>query len=409
MKIIILLICISFCVPESLVAQLADTASLIPEVNVSKQTSGNDSVKKVDLVDYLLKIFKVQNSKQKRDNQKVNFTLFPTTTSSGKTSFTSFNASFLLGGDETNTNRSTIYFYPYIGFGGQYGFDVQSFVWFPQNKWNFIGEYFMHKYPQETWGLGGNTPDSQATLVDYQHLRIHQKSMKEIWPHFSTGLGYALDYHQNISVEESEWDSLNYYLPYYKSRSVSSGILLPLLYDSRLNSANPKQGFMAALTFRFNSTWLGSDDNWQYMFLDARKYFPISRNQKKDILAIRGYYWTKLSGTAPYLDLPSVRWEPTPGQASRGIRQNRYKSNALIDLETEYRFGITANGFIGGVVFASLTSASEYESQRFLYWHPAGGTGLRMKFNKYSDINIAFDIAFSKEYFSAYLIIGEAF
>jgi hypothetical protein len=107
--------------------------------------------------------------------------------------------------------------------------------------------------------------------------------------------------------------------------------------------------------------------------------------------------------------LPSVRWEPTPGQASRGIQQNRYKSNAMIDLETEYRFGITDNGFIGGVVFGSLNSVSEYESQQFLYWHPAGGAGVRMKFNKYSDTNIGLDFAFSKGFASVYLFIGEAF
>lgn len=166
---------------------------------------------------------------------------------------------------------------------------------------------------------------------------------------------------------------------------------------------------MAALTYRFNSTYLGSDENWQYMFLDVRKYFPFSVGQNKNILALRGYYWTVLSGEVPYLEIPSVRWEPTTGQASRGITQNRYKSNALMYFESEYRFGISKNGFIGGVVFASVTSASEYETQQFLYWHPAGGAGLRMKFNKYSDTNIGFDMAFSKSFWSVYVIIGEAF
>jgi outer membrane protein assembly factor BamA len=105
-------------------------------------------------------------------------------------------------------------------------------------------------------------------------------------------------------------DTLNSYLPYNQDNSVSSGMLFPILYDSRRNSANPKQGFMAGLTFRFNTPWLGSDEKWQSMFLDVRKYFPLT-NRKSDVVAIRGYYWTTLSGEAPYLDLPSVRWEPT--------------------------------------------------------------------------------------------------
>ena len=366
-----------------------------------------DSVKPVDLVDYLVKIFKVKNPEEKRSNRKVRFTLFPTTSSSGKTSFTSFNASFLLGSDETNTNRSTIYFYPYIGFGGQYGFDVQSFVWLPQNSWNFIGEYFTHNYPQDTWGLGGNSPDDHETLIDYKQLRIHQKSLKEIWPHFFAGAGYSLDQHIDIQVEEGEMnEEFSGYFP--DRNSTSSGIVLPVKYDSRRNSVNPKQGFMADLTLNFFTPVLGSDEKWQSLFLDVRKYFPIL-TRKPGILAVRSYYWTVISGKAPFLDLPAVRWEPTPGQSSRGIQQNRYRSNAILDFESEYRFGVTDNGFWGGVVFGSVTSASQYDTQQFMYWHPAGGVGVRMKFNKYSDANIGFDVAVSKGFVNVYLFIGEAF
>jgi len=409
MKSVLFSVFLVFGVGTSLLAESEFSAYRLPSTNNIGSAQNTDTLSQVDLVDYLVKIFKVKNSQEKRENKKIKFTLFPTTSSSGKTSFTSFNASFLLGGDETNTNRSTIYFYPYIGFGGQYGFDIQSYVWYPQNSWNFIGEYFIHDYPQNTWGLGGDAPDENETLIESAHIRFHQKSMKKMWPHFSVGLGYALDYHFNIKVEETGSDTLNAYLPFYQEKSTSSGLLLPLLYDSRRNSANPKQGFMAALTFRLNSPYLGGDDKWQYVFLDVRKYFPISRNHKEDILAIRGYYWTAFSDNAPYLDLPSVRWEPTTGQASRGIQQNRYKSNALMYYESEYRFGITTNGFIGGVVFGSVTSASQYNTQQFRYWHPAGGVGLRMKFNKYSDTNIGLDLAISKGYFGVYLIIGEAY
>jgi len=409
MKPLLLTVFLEFCAILLLQAQSPDSTIQLPLIDSTISLQYADSVKQVDLIDYLRILLKVKKSDGTRDNKKVHFTLFPTSTASGKTSFTSFNASFLLGGNATNTNISTVYFYPYIGFGGQYGFDVQSYVWYPQNRWNFIGEYFIHNYPQNTWGLGGDSPDDNETLIEYVQIRFHQKSMKEIWTHFSAGLGYALDYHYNIAVEQTGSDTLNTYLPYYQSKSLSSGLLLPLLYDSRRNSVNPKQGFMAALTFRFNGPYLGSDDTWQSMFLDVRKYFPIFRSRKDNILAVRGYYWTTLSGTVPYLDLPAVRWEPSAGQASRGIQQNRYKSNALMYLGTEYRFGITANGFIGGVVFGSVTSASEYESQHFLYWHPAGGAGVRMKFNKYSDTNIGVDFAISKGFATVYLFIGEAY
>jgi hypothetical protein len=369
-----------------------------------------DSIRQVDLVDYLNKIFKINNFDQRRVQRKVRFSLFPSTSgiSGDKTVFTSFNVAFLLG-DLSNTNVSNIYFYPYIAFNGQYGFQVQPNIWLRKNSWNFTGDYFILNYPQYTWGLGGNSPDENKTMVDYNHLRIHQNAMKGIFPHFSAGIGYAFDIHYDIHVEESDFsDIINGYLPESGGNTVSSGLTLPILYDSRRNALNAQQGFMASFTYSFYDPVFGSDDKWQSLFLDTRKYFHIP-GSKHNTVAFRSYYWTIISGKTPYLDLPANRWEPISGSASRGIKKNRYRSNALIYFESEYRFGISANGLIGGVVFASVTSASQYETQNFLYWHPAAGTGIRLKFNKFSNTNVAFDFGFSKGFASVYLNIGEAF
>jgi len=165
---------------------------------------------------------------------------------------------------------------------------------------------------------------------------------------------------------------------------------------------------MASFTYSFYDPVFGSDDRWQSIFYDMRKYFHIP-GTKHNILAMRSYYWTILSGKPPYLDLPANRWEPISGSASRGIKQNRYRSNAILYFESEYRFGITKNGLIGGVVFANVTAPSQYETQNFLYWHPAAGTGIRLKFNKFSNTNVALDFGFSKGFASVYLNIGEAF
>jgi hypothetical protein len=369
-----------------------------------------DSVMQTDLIDFLVKLFKIKNSEEKRDSSKVRFSLFPSASSKtgGKTVVTSFNATFLLG-DISNTNVSTVYFIPYIAFGGQYGFQLQPNIWLHRNSWNFTGEYFVLRYPQNTWGLGGNSPEEYKILIDYKHVRIHQNALKGILPHFAIGLGYALDKHKNIKLEENEIGQIiNTYFPENKNYTISSGITLPVIFDSRRNSVNPVQGFMSSLTYSLYYPFLGSDDKWQSLFVDVRKYFPISGNKLK-VIALRSYYWTIISGKVPYLDLPANRWEPASGSASRGIAQNRYRSNAIMYYETEFRFGITANGLIGGAVFASVTSASQYNTQQFLYWHPAAGAGMRVKFNKYSRTNVALDLGFSKGFHTFYLSIGEAF
>jgi hypothetical protein len=410
MKSLLAIFFISGCTFASLNSQQVDSVVAIQSNHNISPGNKADTVRQVDLVDCLVKLFKIKDSEKRRNERKVRFSLFPSRSSAAgdKTVFTSFNIAFLLG-DLSDTKVSNIYFYPYIGFGGQYGFQVQPYIWLRRNSWNFTGEYFMLNYPQDTWGLGGDSQKENITMVDYDHTRIHQNAMKGILPDLSIGLGFAYDKHFNIDVEESEYSTtIEDYMPENKDYTISSGLTLPIMYDLRRNQLNPQSGFMASLTYSFYHPAFGSDDKWQSLFIDTRKYFPFHGGKPK-ILALRGYYWTVLSGNPPYFDLPANRWEPVPGSASRGIKQNRYRSNALLYFESEYRFGITANGFLGGVVFASVTSASQYDTQQFKYWHPAAGAGIRLKFNKYSNTNVTFDFGFSKEFASVYLNIGEAF
>jgi len=61
------------------------------------------------------------------------------------------------------------------------------------------------------------------------------------------------------------------------------------------------------------------------------------------------------------------------------------------------------------VLFSNVNSVSEQNTNRFVYWHPAGGAGLRVKFNKKSDTNIGVDYGFSKNYSALLINLGEAF
>ena len=77
-------------------------------------------------------------------------------------------------------------------------------------------------------------------------------------------------------------------------------------------------------------------------------------------------------------------------------------------LETEYRRDITENGLLGFVVFTNVNTVSG-SGTLFTSWHPAVGTGLRVKFNKGSNTNIGIDYAISKGYSAVSFGLGEAF
>ena len=114
-----------------------------------------------------------------------------------------------------------------------------------------------------------------------------------------------------------------------------------------------------------------------------------------------------LEGTS-YLDLPSTGWDYS-SRTGRGFEQNRHRSKHLVYFEAEYRRDLTKNGFIGFVVFSNIHSVSEYEDEQFVYWYPAAGVGLRIKFNKISQTNIGLDVAASKDYTGFYINLGETF
>lgn len=370
----------------------------------------NDTIQQVDGLDYLRKLFKIKPSQDSIQNKKVNFSLFPTDNhnADGRVLVTSFNATFSLG-EAKNTNNSTVYFIPYISFNNQFGVELYPTIWLNKNSWNFVGEYYIMNFPQDTWGLGGNTPSSNETLVDGKQIGIYQNVLKGIFPNFAIGLGYALNEHYDLENENDTIPTDEDFPEEQSGKSVSSAIVFPAVYDSRKNIINPQGGFYTSFNYRNNNTAFGSDTNWQSIFLDVRKYFPIPNT--RSIWAFRTYYWSIVSGQGqvPYFDLPSTGSDPGTGISSRGIQKNRYRSNAMAYFETEYRFNITRNGFLGGVVFTNVTSASQYNTQDFEYWKPAAGFGVRLKFNKFTKMNIALDFGFSKEYASIYLNLGEVF
>lgn len=241
-------------------------------------TSNNDTIPQKDGVDYLIQLFKINRSQEKIENKKVNFSFFPIDARNAgeRVLVSSFNATFLLG-DKSNTNNSTIYFIPYITFKNQYGVELYPTIWLKENSWNFVGEYFALNFPQDTWGLGGNTPESNETLVDGKQIRFHQNVLKGIFPNFAVGIGYQFDKHYGLEINNADNPD---FPDTGTQKSISSGLSFPFVYDNRKNIINPQKGFYSSFTYLYNSPAFGSDNKWQSLFFDVRKYFSIPYARK---------------------------------------------------------------------------------------------------------------------------------
>jgi len=395
-----------FIITSSLRAQNASNA-------ISANNQVRDTAIKRDLIDIAKSLFKIKPKPRIDTGEKrIYFSALPigaNVPGGGRALITSTSAGFYLGNRKT-TNISNVTFTPYSNFKSRFGLPLRSNIWLKDNSWNILGDTRFLVYPQYTWGLGSGNGDDKI-LIDYKYVRFYQSALKRIKPYMYVGLGYNLDYFINAKTSGADLEKFSGYAygTTAGKNEFSSGVSLNLLYDTRNNSINPLPGCYLNIILRNNPVYLGSKTNWQSLYVDARKYIPLNNKaHQQNVLALWTYAWTGLSSAIPYLNLPSIGWDPY-NRSGRGIEQNRYRGKGLIYFESEYRRDITNNGLLGFVVFANATSVTEPEKNRFRNIHPAVGSGLRLKFNKSSNTNIAVDYALSKGYSGFMINLGEAF
>ena len=365
-----------------------------------------------DIIDILRKVIhhpSLFNDTILKEKGKVYYSLFPV---AGYTLYTRFaatvaaNATFYTD-DIIKSNLSVISTSPTYTQNLQIIVPLESSIWTKGNKYNIQGDWKYFKYPQSTFGLGGRSLIKNADSMQFQYIVIHETFLKHIARDFFVGAGYYLDYHWDITEQGLHTVETDFEKYGKTTSSTSSGIVLNGLYDVRRNAVNPPKGFYANIIYRDNFKFMGSDNNWQSLTADVRKYFkpgPCSNN----VLAFWGYAWIILKGNPPYLDLPATGWDQYANMA-RGYIQSRFKGKKLLYLESEYRFGITHNGLLGGVVFANVQNVSRTVSTRLSLLHPAVGTGIRIKFNKHSNTNLCIDYGLSPDGGGFFVNLGEVF
>jgi len=402
-----------------IVAQLICFAplALLAQSPLDKTHLNFDTAGKKDIIDIGRSLLHQMPRPASTAKRKIYFSILPVSTSipgGGSAVFTSTTAGFFLG-DRPTTYLSSISFTPYFNLKGRFGLPIRSNLWLNNNNWLIQGDTRLLVYPQYTWGLGGGQPESDRLLVNYNYFRFYQGVLKKITSYFFAGIGYNLDYYIDIENNDGNTPANNIAnFTHYAvgtspdKNSFSSGPGVILLYDTRKNDLNPIPGVYANLIYRYNAEALGTTEPWQSFYADFRKYVALTDGAPKNMLAFWVYYWTVLGTAAPYLELPAIGMDPY-NRSGRGIQQNRYRGKSLIYFESEYRRDITQNGLLGLVLFANVNSAAQQQSDHFAYWNPAGGAGLRIKFNKKSDTNICIDYGVSKSFSTFIVGLGEAF
>jgi hypothetical protein len=280
-------------------------------------------------------------------------------------------------------------------------------IWSKNEKYNFISDNRYISYPSNIFGLGGNTDPNKGYTIDFDELKIHQTVLRRITKNLYGGVGFFYDNFYNIKVLDPQTRRINVFIQKeIGNTEVESGLVFKVLYDSRTNQLNPDKGNFLNVSLRQNFQELGSSKEWASLLIDARKYINFPRGSK-NTLALWSFNWLTVAGNPNYLLQPSTGWDDQYN-TGRGYIQSRFRGKQMVYFETEYRYNITPNGLLGGVVFANVQNFNG-NTKKYDNILPGYGAGIRIKLNKYSGANLCLDYGFGNGSQGLFVNLGEVF
>jgi hypothetical protein len=311
------------------------------------------------------------------------------------------------------------------------------------NAWQLQGDYRFFITNQPTYGLGSGRPseagftlNGQGTTavvqgaqdMDFNLVRIHQVALKRIGRSLYVGAGYRLDRYYAIDDQQLDLAAVppvvtshaayGEQFGFGKTAYGASGVSAELVYDSRDSTISAYRGWYVNGSFRVYPEALGSSRDATLAHGEVRKYFALSDDVPRNVLAFWILGEGVTSGRLPYLVLPSIGWD-FGNRSGRGYVQGRFRGDAEVYAEAEWRFRITSNGFLGGTVFANaatfsrpavdVVGFSEAREPLFSTVRPAGGLGLRFMMNREARNAVTLDFAGGQDSFGVYFGAGEVF
>jgi len=287
---------------------------------------------------------------------------------------------------------------------------LQADIWTKNNKYNIVSDNRFIQYPSDIYGLGGRTDPNKGVTINFSGLKLHETVFKAITKDLYLGLGIYYDQFWNIKSLDTGKNSPppRRFGKELGTDETASGLAIKLLYDNRLNQLAPSNGWYINTVYRPNFTFMGSQTNWQSLLIDVRKYITFPKNSD-NVLCFWNLDWLTTSGNAPYLLLPSTGWDDQYN-SGRGYIQGRFRGDNMYYFESEYRFKISRNGLLGGVVFGNLEKFSGEISKQFSNVAPGAGVGIRIKLNKYSGANLCIDYGIGENGSRGFFVnLGEVF
>ena len=302
--------------------------------------------------------------------------------------------------DYEHNRLSELKLFSFFTTRSQYGVWIDHSLYGDRDKWFFLGAIRQQRFPLLYFGIGPDTEGDHPNLIQADYTLIRERILRNLAPNLFLGLEIDL---QRLYNEEFERTPVPE--PLGVEGSLNLGLGLGLVYDSRKNVLNEREGFFAEIAFLdYNSRW-GSAFNFRAIYWDTRKFFPITAD-KKQVLALQAM-GSFLQGEVPFNQLALLGGDII----MRGYYLGRYRDKNYTAAQVEYRFlPFPFSKRLGAAAFFSAGMVGEKVNDLKLNkLLPAGGVGLRFLLFPQKDIYVRLDLGITAEGTGIYFFTGEAF
>lgn len=379
----------------------------------AQTTTPKDSVAgghtKTDLTDIVKKLLHKKSDTPAAPRKTVLMPVAGYSLATGFAAAFAFNKVFY-NGTAAQQKASSILCVPTYTQKKQFFIPFTANIWSAGNRYNFITDARYSQYPSIIYGIGNDQYADTGYAISYNAIKLHQVVQREMIKNFYVGLGIYFDQYWHIAATDSLLPNIKQQLNLLlHTRETAIAPVLKLLYDSRLNQVNPRQGIYAGMVLRQNIGISAQSNSWRALVTEFRTYIEFPK-RSTNILALWNYNWLTPSADAvPYLLLPSTGWDDNYN-TGRGYTQSRFRGHAMFYNEAEYRARLTKNDLLHAVFFGNMQTFSGDLAKAYTHPQLGYGLGLRIKVNKFSDTNFCIDYGFGKNSSHGFFVnLGEVF
>ena len=334
---------------------------------------------------------------------KPQFLIYPTLGYAPETSLeigASALALYYAKNDYEHNRLSELKLFTFFTTRRQYGLWIDHSLYGDRDKWFFLGAIRQQRFPLLYFGIGPDTEGDHPNLIQADYTLIRERVLRNLAPNLFLGL--EIDFQR---LYNSEFERPPIPEPLGVEGTANLGLGLGLVYDSRQNVLNEREGFFAEIAFLNYSTIWGSAYNFRGIYWDTRKFFPVTAD-KKQVLALQAM-GSFLQGDVPFNQMALLGGDII----MRGYYLGRYRDKNYVAAQMEYRFlPFPFSKRLGAAAFFSAGMVGEKVGDLSLNkLLPAGGAGLRFLLFPQKDIYVRLDLGITAEGTGIYFFTGEAF